>query len=267
MKPEEFYHQFHLWLVANGQNYIFGLIVFIIGFWIIKLIKNRLRARMARNSVHSTLRPFFQSLTITGLYVLLILSVFRIIGFELTVFSTIIGAFGVAAGLALSGTFQNFAGGVLILMLKPFNIGDDIVAQGQEGEVKSIQLFYTVVMTYDNRSVIIPNGKLFNEVIVNINREQKRRVDFELKLGYIVDVDQVKEIIEKGIKTFPAILHKPVPLVGVIALELDGIRFTVRVWVNTKDYLTTKIKLQEKIVKDLREADVKLPTHHLLPGT
>jgi len=268
MKPEEFYHQFHVWLVANGQNYVFGLVVFIIGYLVIRFIKMRLRARMAKKSVHSTLRPFFQSLTIIGLYVLLILTVFRIINFELSFLSVIVGSFGVAAGLALSGTFQNFAGGVLILMLKPFNIGDDIVAQGQEGEVKSIQLFYTVVMTYDNRQVIIPNGKLFNEVIVNINREQRRRVDFELKLGYIVDVEQVKGIINAAIKAFPAVLHKPAqPLVGVIALELDGIRFTVRVWVNTKDYLATKIKLQEKIVKDLREADVKLPTHHLLPGT
>ena len=268
MKPEEFYHQFHVWLVENGQNYIFALVVFVIGFSAIRFIKMRLRARMAKRQVHSSLRPFFQSLAITGLYVLLILSVFKIIGFELTVFSTIIGAFGVAAGLALLGTFQNFAGGVLILEgVKPFEIGHDIVAQGQEGEVKSIQLFYTVVMTYDNRQVIIPNGKLFNEVIININREQKRRVDFELKLGYIVDVDQVKSIIEAAIKTFPVILHKPTPLVGVIALELDGIRFTVRVWVNTKDFLSIKIKLQEKIVKDLRNADVKLPTHHLLPGT
>jgi small conductance mechanosensitive channel len=267
MKPEEFYHQFHIWLVANGQNYIFGIIIFVIGLVVIRFIKMRLRARMARNSVDSSLRPFFQSLTIIVLYVVLILTVFKIIGFELSFLSAIVASFGVAAGLALSGTFQNFAGGVLILLLKPFKVGDDIVAQGQEGAVRSIQLFYTVVMTYDNRQVIIPNGKLFNEVIININREQKRRVDFELKLGYIVEIDQVKDIIEAAIKTFPAILHKPAPLVGVIALELDGIRFTVRVWVNAKDFLATKIKLQEKIVKDLRNADVKLPTHHLLPGT
>src|SRR3569833_556395 len=237
MKPEEFYHQFHVWLVANGQKYIFGIIVFVIGYWVIRFIKMRLRARMARNSVHSTLRPFFQSLTIIGLYVLLILSVFKIIDFELSFLSAIVASFGVAAGLALSGTFQYFAGGVLIMMLEPFNVGDDIVAQGQEGCVQSIQLFYTVVMTYDNRQVVFPNGKLFNEVIVNVNREQKRRIDYELKLGYIVDVEQVKGIIEAAIKTFPAIIHKPVPLVGVIALELDGIRFTVRVWVHTKDFL------------------------------
>jgi small conductance mechanosensitive channel len=267
MKPEEFYHQFHIWLVANGQNYVFGILVFIAGFLAIRFIKMRLRARMARQEVHSSLRPFFQSLVITGLYVLLILSVFKIIGFELTVFSTIIGAFGVAAGLALSGTFQNFAGGVLILLLKPFELNDNIVAQGQDGIVTSIQLFYTVLRTFDNRTIIIPNGKLFNEVIVNVTREGKRRVDFELKLGYIVDVDQVKDIIDNAIKLTPHIIHKPAPLVGVIALEIDGIKFTVRVWTKADDYLDIKIALQERIVKDLRNADVKLPTHHLLPGT
>jgi len=267
MKLDEFYHQFHIWLVNNGQSYVFGLIILFIGFWVIKLIKTRLRARLARNEVDSALRPFFVSLTITASYILLILTVFKIIGFELTILSAIFGALGVAAGLALSGTFQNFAGGVLILLLKPFELHDDIVAQGQEGVVTSIQLFYTVVLTYDNRTVIIPNGKLFNEVIVNVNREGKRRIDFELKLGYIVEVDQVNGIINAAIKSMPGVLNKPVPIVGVIALELDGIRFTVKVWVNTKDYTTTKIKLQEKIIKDLREADVKLPTHHLLPGT
>jgi small conductance mechanosensitive channel len=267
MRLEEFYHQFHIWLVANGQNYVFGLIILVVGFSFIRLLRNRLRARLARNEVDSALRPFFVSLTITTLYVLLILSVFKIIGFELTVLSTIIGAFGVAAGLALSGTFQNFAGGVLILLLKPFEINDNIVAQGQDGVVTSIQLFYTVLRTYDNRIIIIPNGKLFNEVIINVTREGRRRMDFELKLGYIVDVDQVKGIINNAIKVMPGILKKPEPLVGVIALEIDGIKFTVRVWVKSEDYLSVKIGLQEKIVKDLRNADVKLPTHHLLPGT
>lgn len=267
MKVEEFYAEFHHWFVTRGPNYIAGILIFLIGLWFIRFFKARMRYRMSKREVHSTLQPFFLSLTITTLYVLLTLSVFNIIGWELSFLSAIIASFGVAAGLALSGTFQNFAGGVLILLLKPFGLHDDIVAQGQEGVVTSIQLFYTVVLTYDNRTVIIPNGKLFNEVIVNVNREGKRRVDFELKLGYIVEIEQVKSIINAAIKDMSGVLSKPAPLVGVIALELDGIRFTVRVWVNTKDYFSTKIKLQEKIIKDLREADVKLPTHHLLPGT
>jgi len=222
---------------------------------------------MSKRQVHSTLQPFFLSLAITVLYVLLTLSVFNIIGFELTFLSAIIASFGVAAGLALSGTFQNFAGGVLILLLKPFELNDNIIAQGQDGIVTSIQLFYTVLITGDNRTIIIPNGKLFNEVIVNVTREGKRRLEFELKLGYIVDVEQVKGIIDKAIKGTKGIIMKPAPIIGVLALEIDGIRFTVRVWVEPADYFDIKLFLQEKIVKDLRNADVKLPTHHLLPGT
>jgi small conductance mechanosensitive channel len=267
MKLEEFYHQFHIWLITRGPNYVTGILIFLIGIWFIRRLKSRIRKRMSNRQVNSTLQPFFLSLAITTLYVLLTLSVFSIIGFELSFLSAIIASFGVAAGLALSGTFQNFAGGVLILLLKPFELKDNIIAQGQDGVVTSIQLFYTVLLTGDNRTVIIPNGKLFNEVIVNVTREGKRRLDFELKLGYIVDVEQVKGIINNAIKATKGIIRKPEPIVGVFALEIDGIRFTVRVWVDPNDYFDVKLFLQEKIVKDLRDADVKLPAHHLLPGT
>jgi small conductance mechanosensitive channel len=267
MKIEEFYTEFHHWLITRGPNYIAGILIFLIGLWFIRFFKARMRHRMSKREVHSTLQPFFLSLTITTLYVLLTLSVFNVIGWELSFLSAIIASFGVAAGLALSGTFQNFAGGVLILLLKPFELKDNIIAQGQDGIVTSIQLFYTVLVTGDNRTIIIPNGKLFNEVIVNVTREGKRRLEFELKLGYIVDVEQVKGIIDNAIKGTKGIIRKPEPIIGVYALEIDGIRFTVRVWVNPADYFDIKLYLQEKIVKDLREADVKLPTHHLLPGT
>jgi len=148
---------------------------------------------------------------------------------------------------------------VLILLLKPFELDDSIIAQGQDGKVTSIQIFYTVLLTADNKTVIIPNGKLFNEVIVNVTREGKRRLDFELKLGYAVNVDQVKEVIERAIKATPGILNEPSTRVGVIALELDGIRFTVNVWVEPANFLSAKIELQEKIIKSLSVAGVKLP--------
>jgi small conductance mechanosensitive channel len=124
MKLEEFYQQFHLWLVHKGPNYAVGIILFLIGLWLIRVLRTHLQKRMSQRNVHSSLQPFFLSLTITSLYVLLIISVLNVVGYPLTVFTTIIGAFSVAAGLALSGTFQNFAGGVLILLLKPFQIED-----------------------------------------------------------------------------------------------------------------------------------------------
>ena len=144
MKLTKFYDKAYDWALDIGPLIIIGLIILFIGLWLIKVVAGRLRAQMSKRKVHSSLQPFFLSLTITSLYILLIILVMSVIGFQLTIFSTIIGAFGVAAGLALSGTLQNFAGGVLILMLKPFQIDDNIVAQGQDGVVTTIQIFYTV---------------------------------------------------------------------------------------------------------------------------
>lgn len=259
MELKAFYNTFYFWTVSHGPNFVFGLILLVAGIWFIRFLRSRLRLRMAKRNVHSSLQPFVLSLTITSLYVLLIITVMNIVGLQLTIFTTIIGAFSVAAGLALSGTFQNFAGGVLILLLKPFEIDDSIIAQGQTGKVTSIQIFYTVLITADNKTVIIPNGKLFNEVIVNVTREGKRRLDFEIKLGYAVNVDQVKEIINNAILVTPEVLNEPATRVGVVALELDGIRFTVNVWVDPSNFLIAKIALQERIIKDLAAAGVKLP--------
>ncbi|GAB2985350.1 hypothetical protein GCM10027049_24950 [Mucilaginibacter puniceus] len=213
---------------------------------------------MSKREVHSSLQPFFLSLAIAALYVLLIILVLTVIGYPLTVFSTILGGFTVAIGFALSGTFQNFAGGVLILLLKPFEIDDNIRAQGQEGRVTSIQIFYTVLITPDNKTIIIPNGKLFNEVIVNITSEAKRRLDFEIRLGYYVDVDQVKQIMLDTINSTDTVLKQPAVRVGLIGLDADCMRFTINVWVAPGDFLNTKIALQENIIKNLKAAGVRL---------
>jgi len=183
----------------------------------------------------------------------------QLVGFQLTIFTTIIGAFSVAAGLALSGTFQNFAGGVLILLLKPFDIDDNILAQGQDGKVTSIQIFYTVLLTPDNKTIIIPNGKLFNEVIVNVSREGRRRLDFEVKLAYANDVDKAIQIINDSVISVSGILSNPAPRVGLTGLEIDSMRFAVNVWLLPEDFLTVKIALMEKIIKDLGAAGMAFP--------
>jgi small conductance mechanosensitive channel len=259
MKVEEFYNQLHIWLVTRGPSYLFGLLVFIMGLWFIRFLRTRLKKRLSQRKVHSSLQPFFLSLAITSLYVLLVLSVMNIIGFEMTIFTTIIGAFSVAAGLALSGTFQNFAGGVLILLLKPFEIDDSILAQGQDGKVTSIQIFYTVLLTADNKTVIIPNGKLFNEVIVNVTREGMRRLDFEVKIAYANDIEQVKIIMQKAIDANINLLKLPASRIGISSLEIDSIRFLVNVWVQPANFLTAKITLQEEIIKGLTAAGINFP--------
>ena len=259
MKLDEFYTEFHHWLINRGPNYVGGLIIFFIGLWFIKFLRARLRMRMMKRGIHSSLQPFFLSLTITALYVLLIIWVMNIIGLEMSIFTTIIGAFSVAAGLALSGTFQNFAGGVLILLLKPFEIDDSIVAQGQDGRVVSIQMFYTVLITADNKTVIIPNGKLFNEVIVNITREGRRRLDFEMRVGYNNDMEKVKTIMTAVVDANKDILHDLAARVGVISLDSDSVRFTINVWVDPANFLNAKINLQEQMLKELAAGGVNFP--------
>jgi small conductance mechanosensitive channel len=259
MKLEKLYDRGLNWLFMHGPDLFFGILILITGLWFIKFLRNRMRIRLSRKYEHSSLQPFVLSLTITALYILLIITVMEIIGLHITIFTTIIGAFSVAAGLALSGTFQNFAGGVLILLLKPFVVDDSIVAQGQDGRVVSIQIFYTVLVTIDNRTIIIPNGKLFNEVIVNVSRENTRRLDFEVKLGYAADIDKAKQIIIDAINGNPDVLKTPAIRVGLVGLEIDSLRFTVNVWVAPANYLTVKIALMEKIIKDLGAAGVAFP--------
>jgi small conductance mechanosensitive channel len=259
MKLTKLYDKAYDWVLDIGPKIVIGLIILFIGLWFIKVLTGRLRAQMSKRKVHSSLQPFFLSVAITSLYVLLIILVMSIVGFQLTIFTTIIGAFGVAAGLALSGTLQNFAGGVLILLLKPFDLDDNIIAQGQDGIVTSIQIFYTVLLTFDSKTVIIPNGKLFNEVIVNVTREGKRRLDFEIKLGYAANVEQVKTIIWNAIKSTANILPDPRNRVGVVALEVDGVKFVVNVWINPADFMVSKLALHEKIITDLVAGGIKLP--------
>ncbi|MGN6178426.1 MAG: mechanosensitive ion channel family protein [Mucilaginibacter sp.] len=247
------------WMFRIGPQIIFGLILLLLGLWLIRFLSKRLRAQMVKKKVHSSLQPFIISLTVTALYILLIILVMTIMGFQLTIFGTLIGAFGVAGGLALSGTLQNFAGGVLILLLKPFEVDDSIVAQGQDGVVTSIQIFYTVLLTADSKTVIIPNGKLFNEVIVNVTREGKRRLDFEIKLGYAADPDMVTKIIWDAIKANKSVIPSAGNRVGVSAMEVDGVKYIVNVWVAPADYLTTKLALHAQIATGLRTTGVKLP--------
>lgn len=259
MKLEEFYKTASYWLLTNGIKVLIGSILLLAGIWFIRFLKRRIRAHISKKEVHSSLQPFFLSLSVTALYILLILAVLSIIGFPISQFTAMLGGLTVALGLALSGTFQNFAAGILILLLKPFELDDSILAQGQDGKVISIQIFYTVLLTADNKTVIIPNGKLFNEVITNVTRQGKRRVDFELKLEYAADVDEVKKVIYNAIKNTNNILSDPAPNVGVFALELDGVRYTVRVWAQAANFLSTKLELQERVIKDLKTAGVKLP--------
>jgi small conductance mechanosensitive channel len=257
--PRSLYDQSYNWLTQHGPGIILGIVILFVGLWAISLLSKWLHRGMQKRNIDASLKPFLLSLTITSLRILLVLGVMQIVGIEMTMFATIIGGMTVALGLALSGTLQNFASGVLILLLKPFRVGDNIVAQGQEGTVTAIQLFFTIVTTYDNRTVIVPNSKLSNEIIINISHVGSRRLDIELKFGYGMDFEQIKTILNKAIDDSKDCLKSPERSIGISSLESDGYKVQVNVWVAAHGFKDSKLKLQEAIMRDLKGAGIKLP--------
>ena len=258
-KTEQFYDKAYDWLLTNGPPFVIGIVVLIIGLWLIKLFIKWTQGRMHKKAVNPSVRPFLMSLLGVALRVLLILAVVDIIGIKMTLFAALVGAFGVAAGLALSGTLQNFASGVLILLLKPFVVGDNIITAGFEGTVMTIQIFYTLVKTFDNRSVIVPNGQLSNQVIVNTSREGTRRLDVDLKFANNIDFKQVKGIIGGAIDKCENILPTPERRIGVGELQADGYLVSTNVWVNAHGFQDTKLAVLECILEDLKSSGVKIP--------
>ena len=254
-----FYSKAYDWIIEKGPSVLLGIAILIIGLWLIKLFGRWMKNGMTKREVNPSLTPFLSSLILIVLRVLLVLTVMQIIGIQLTFLTVLIGGIGVAAGLALSGTLQNFASGVLILLLKPFVVGDNIIAQSQEGTVTSIQIFYTIVKTFDNRTVVIPNGKLSNEVIINISREGSRRLDIEIKFSYGIEYDQITKVFNKTVDEFKDCLKTPERRIGVSTLEDNGYKVAMNVWVNAHGFTDTKLSFQQELMKNLKLEGVKLP--------
>ncbi|ARS39730.1 Ion channel protein [Sphingobacteriaceae bacterium GW460-11-11-14-LB5] len=256
---DHFYDKAYDWIIDKGPSVILGIALLILGLWLIKLLGKWMQGGMHRKDVNPSLRPFLTSLMLITLRILLVLTVMQIIGIQLTFLTVLIGGIGVAAGLALSGTLQNFASGVLILLLKPFVVGDNIIAQNQEGTVTSIQIFYTIVKTFDNRTVVIPNGKLSNEVIINISREGSRRLDFEMKFSYGIDYEKIVTVFNKTVDEFKDCLKTPERRIGVSALEDSGFKVSLNVWVKAHGFTDTKLSFLEVLMKNLKLGGIKLP--------
>lgn len=259
MNWDKFYNQAYMWILTVGPKIILGIIVVVLGLWFIRMAKKWLNGHLLRRDVTSSVRPFLVNLITITLQILLVLGFMQIVGIQMTIFAAAVGAFGVAAGLALSGTLQNFTSGVLILFLKPFRVGDNISAQSNEGTVSSIQIFFTILKTYDNKTVIIPNSKLSNEIITNLSREGKRRIDLELKFGYGIDFIQVHDAIDKSINSVVQLLKEPARRIGIQSLESDGYKVLVNVWAPAHGFEDVKLALHQKIMEDLKAGGIKLP--------
>jgi small conductance mechanosensitive channel len=255
----KFYDQAYNWIITYGPKIILALIVLFVGIWLIRLLNRWVKKGLLVRRINPSVRFFLQNLIAISLQIILMMLSLQIAGIELTFMSAIIAGLTVAIGLALSGTLQNFVSGILILLLKPYRVGDNINIQGQEGTVTSIQIFYTTVLTFDNKTIIIPNGQLSNNVVINLSREGKRRLDIELQFNYGVDIAQVKKILEDSIHSSERILPEPVARIGVNGLEYDRYTITVNVWINAHGFYDTRLLLQEKLITDLKAAGIKLP--------
>jgi len=218
MNAEQILNQINQIVLEYGPKLMGAIAVWIIGGWVIKALTNRFNKMLEKRETDESLKPFLKSLVGSLLKVLLIITVLSMLGVEMTSFIAILGATGLAVGLALSGTLQNFAGGAMILLFKPFKVGDVIEAQGFIGKVSEIQIFNTILKTPDNKTIIIPNGGLATSSMTNYTTEPTRRVDWTFGIGYGDDVDKAKEVIKGLCDQDPRILKDPELFIAVSAL-------------------------------------------------
>ena len=245
--------------VVWGPKLAGAVLALIIGLWLANMITGGLSRRMEKNEVDPSLRPFLESLVSALLKILVLVRVLGMVGIEMTSFIAILGAAGLAVGLALSGTLQNFAGGVMILIFKPFKVGDVIEAQGYTGCVNTIQIFNTILKTPDNKTVIIPNGGLSTSSMVNYSTEATRRVDWTFGIAYGDDIDKAKEVLNELLISNENVLKDPAPFVELGELADSSVNFTVRAWVNAADYWAVHFYMLDKVYRKFAEEGLSIP--------
>jgi small conductance mechanosensitive channel len=245
--------------VEYGPKLLLAILVLAVGLWIIKLALKGINRAMERSNIEISLRKFLSSLFGILLKVLLLISVASMIGIATTSFVAIIGAAGLAVGLALQGGLANFAGGVIILIYKPFKVGDFLEAQGYMGTVNEITIFTTILKTPDNKTVIIPNGSLSNGSMVNFSTEPKRRVDMMFGIGYGDSIEKAKMVLRKLADSDPRIHKEPAPQIVVGELGDSSVNFNVRVWCDAADYWGIYFDTHEKVKLAFDEAGISIP--------
>ncbi|ROL72967.1 mechanosensitive ion channel protein MscS [Pseudomonas protegens] len=245
-------------IMEYGSRVLLAVLTLAIGWWLINKLTHKVGKLLALRNADLALQGFISSLANIILKVLLIVSVASMIGVETTSFVAAIGAAGLAIGLALQGSLANFAGGVLILLFRPFRIGDFIEAQGISGSVDSIQIFHTVLRTGDNKTVIVPNGNLSNGIITNYNRQPTRKVVFDVGVDYDADLQKAREVLLELAKD-ERVLADPAPVAVVSTLGDSAITLSLRVWVKTADYWDVMFQFNELSRDRLKAAGIDIP--------
>jgi small conductance mechanosensitive channel len=257
---QEIFDRLYALIVRYGMKFILAVVVLIVGLIVIRWITRGLVKIMKKSKVNESLIPFLRTLTNILLKVMLVISVMGMVGIEMTSFIAVLGAAGLAVGLALQGTLQNFAGGVMILLFKPYEVGHFIEAQGYMGTVKEIQIFNTILNTPDNRKVVIPNSPLATGSLINYSAMPTRRIDFSFGIGYSDDIDKAKDILLKMAQKDVRILKEEnPPQVMVEALGDSSVNLKLRVWLKSEDYWDVFFEYTEHVKKQFDGAKISIP--------
>lgn len=247
------------WALFYGPKVLAAIVIYVVGRWVAQAFRNILRKVMTKRGVDPALISFASSLTYITLLVFIIIAAVARLGIQTASFVAIIGAAGLAIGFALQGSLSNFAAGFLIIMFRPFKIGDYIEGGGTAGIVEEIEIFTTILNTYDNKVIIVPNAQMLNGNITNYSVKETRRVDLVVGVGYGDDLQKVRQVLQGIVDADSRILKDPAPTVVVIELADSSVNFAVRVWVNSGDYWNVFTETTEAVKKRFDEEGISIP--------
>ena len=247
------------YVIPWSINIFFAIAIFIIGRWVVKIIANLIKKALTKAKMDVILVNFVTSIINTLLLLFVIIAALNQLGVNTTSLIALLGAAGLAIGLALQGSLQNFASGVMLIVFRPFKNGDFVEVAGIAGVVEKISIFTTVMRTGDNREIIVPNGKIYSDTITNYSARATRRIDMVFGIGYGDDIRKTKEVLNALIESDDRILKDPAPLVAVGELADNSVNFLVRPWVNSADYWSVKLDLTEKVKLAFDENGISIP--------
>lgn len=245
--------------VNAGKSILMAVLIFVVGRYIVKLINKLVARMMERRHMDPTIQSFFKSFINVLLTVLLIITTVSALGINTTSFAALLASAGVAVGMALSGNLQNLAGGIILLLFKPYKVGDFIEGQGVAGVVKEIQIFHTIILTADNKQVYVPNGALSSGSVTNYSSQPLRRVDLTIGVEYGIEVDKVSQALQKIMAADSRIMTDPAPFIALSNLADSSVDFTVRVWVKGGDYWPVYFDLTRAIYEEFNRQGIGFP--------
>ena len=245
--------------IQAGGHILKAVIVFLVGRFLIRMLNRLVRRLMDKRNVDISIKTFVRSLVNILLTVLLIVSVVGALGVETTSFAALLASAGVAVGMALSGNLQNFAGGLVILLFKPYKVGDWIDAQNVSGTVKEIQIFHTILTTADNKLIYVPNGALSSGVVTNYSNQTTRRVEWIVGVDYGEDYNKVEKVVREVLAADKRVLDDPAPFIALHALDASSVNVVARVWVNSADYWGVYFDINKAIYATFNEQGINFP--------